>query len=298
MIRNLSVSLGISADVLIQDPVQKVAIEKNVSGSRYPLKEMLDGGYFESFKGKLAEVKEYADEHVSEFFSSLAGGHDLRPAMLKTTAHKRSNDKVINEYALAAWQAKVLKEFVAEDLNTEYEKGVVTEEWMVRLAQLSWSDKGPLLAKEYLNKSGIGLIVERHLPGTYLDGAVCVSEGGNPVVALTLRYDKLDSFWFTLMHELAHLALHIEDDGSWFLDNLDMEGGDDLERQADDLAQDSLIPKKEWEQFVNHNADAVRDFAKRLSISPSIIAGRMRYEKENHTLYGTLFRDKVRLHFM
>ena len=33
---------------------------------------------------------------------------------------------------------------------------------------------------------------------------------GAPVAALTLRYDRLDNFWFTLLHELAHIALHMD----------------------------------------------------------------------------------------
>ena len=26
-----------------------------------------------------------------------------------------------------------------------------------------------------------------------------------------LRYGRIDDFWFTLMHELAHVGLHLED---------------------------------------------------------------------------------------
>jgi hypothetical protein len=29
------------------------------------------------------------------------------------------------------------------------------------------------------------------------------------IVALTLRHDRLDNFWFTLFHEIGHLKLHI-----------------------------------------------------------------------------------------
>lgn len=48
---------------------------------------------------------------------------------------------------------------------------------------------------------------------------------GSPVVALTLRYDRLDNFWFTLFHKLAHVALHLEkDDVEAFFDDL-TEGG-------------------------------------------------------------------------
>ena len=51
--------------------------------------------------------------------------------------------------------------------------------------------------------------IARHLPGTYLDGAAMLSAFSQPVVALTLRYDRLDNFWFVLFHELAHVFLHL-----------------------------------------------------------------------------------------
>ncbi|NJL20730.1 MAG: hypothetical protein HC895_07860 [Leptolyngbyaceae cyanobacterium SM1_3_5] len=46
-----------------------------------------------------------------------------------------------------------------------------------------------------------------HLPQTYLDGAALLLPDGTPVVALTLRYDRIDNFWFVLLHELGHILL-------------------------------------------------------------------------------------------
>ena len=92
---------------------------------------------------------------------------------------------------------------------------------------------------------------------------------GHPVVVLTLRHNRLDNFWFTLMHELAHLALHMNSDNTWYLDNLDVPTGiDGIERQADILA-------------------------KQLSMSPCVVAGRVWYERNDYTFFGRLFRDKV-----
>ena len=33
-----------------------------------------------------------------------------------------------------------------------------------------------------------------------------------PIVALTLRHDRLDNFWYCLCHELAHVDKHLNDD--------------------------------------------------------------------------------------
>ena len=73
------------------------------------------------------------------------------------------------------------------------------------------------------------------------------------MVALTLRYDRLDNFWFCLLHELAHVGRHMDsDDGHAFIDDLTLRGVDIIaqdprEAQADEWADDALIPRAAWE---------------------------------------------------
>ena len=298
MIRKLNRGLGISADVLIREACQQEVISKDIDWNAFPLAEMRLRGYFEGFNGTLRELKEYSAETVSSFLSSISDGFNLKPAMLRTSAHLRSNDKETDSYALWAWQVRVLQKAKEEQLKTNYVKGTVDSKWMRKLAELSWSNQGPNLAKEYLNSHGIHLIIEPHLPKTYLDGAVCISAKGNPVVALTIRHNKLDNFWFSLMHELAHIALHVDETETWFLDDLDVKGGDKIEQEADALAQNALIPPSGWQANKVIDATSVRELANKLSVAPSIIAGRVRYDLEEHTLFGKLFREKVKHYFI
>ncbi|WP_429139821.1 ImmA/IrrE family metallo-endopeptidase [Aeromonas veronii] len=293
MIRQLSQGLGISADVLIREPVQQQVSGMEIDWLAFPLAQMRQRGYFPDFTGSLAELKEYAAEHINRFMAPI-NGFTLKPAMLRTTAHLRSNDKQTDSYAVWAWQAQVLRKAQAEPLTTPYRPGTVTAEWMRQLAQLSWSEQGPHLAKEYLNRAGIHLVFEPHLPKTYLDGAVCVGYNGAPVVALTLRYDRLDNFWFTLLHELAHIALHMDGNQTWYLDDLDAQGNDEIEQQADALAQESLIPASDWPAVALTTPATVTALAQTLSISPCIVAGRVRHETGDHTLFSRQFRDKVK----
>jgi HTH-type transcriptional regulator / antitoxin HigA len=263
MIRKVSSGLGISADVLIQAP-------------------------------ELTELKEYAAEQLNAFLSSVPSGAQLKPPLLRSSAHLHSNEKETDSYAVWAWQVRVLQKAQEEHLPANYIAGTVNSAWMQKLASLSWSAQGPALAKEYLNKHGIHLVIEPHLPKTYLDGAVCLKCNGNPVIALTLRHDRVDSFWFTLMHELAHIALHLDGSTSWYLDDLDATHSDQAERDADDLASEVLLPANKLKQYQVTNSDDVKQFAKLLEISPCIIAGRIRHDSGDHTKFGSLFRDKVR----
>jgi HTH-type transcriptional regulator/antitoxin HigA len=296
MIRKLNAGLGISADVLIRESCQKKALSTDIDWEAFPLSDMRTGGYFEGFTGSLKELKEYSIEKLSSFLSSVPNGLELKPALLRTSAHLRSNDKETDSYALWAWQVRILQKAKEEQFKVNYVKGTVDSKWMRKLAEMSWSNQGPSLAKEYLNSHGIHLIIEPHLPKTYLDGAVCLSANGNPVIALTLRHDKLDNFWFSLMHELAHIALHVDGTETWYLDNLDVQGADEIEQEADALAQESLIPSASWNLAKITDATDVRSLANKLSISPYIIAGRVRYELKSHSKFGKAFRDKIRDH--
>jgi HTH-type transcriptional regulator/antitoxin HigA len=297
MIRKISLGLGISADILIHEPLQKMASSSEISWQMFPLAEMRKRSYFEGFSGSIRDLKEYAGEEVSRFLSMVPSGLSLQPTLLRSTSHSRSNDKETDEYALWAWQVRILQKAQEEPLSIHYQQGSVDPEFMRKLAQLSWSEKGPLLAKEFLNRNGIHLIIEPHLPKTYLDGAVCLNATGNPVIALTLRHDRLDNFWFTLMHELAHLELHIDSSDSWFIDDLDAESTDEMELEADLSAQKAFIPQDIWSNRQPYDSSTIQNLSYDLNISPCIIAGRLRYEKKDHKLFGRSFREKVRKHF-
>ncbi len=177
--------------------------------------------------------------------------------------------------------------------EADYEPGTVTLGFLSRLAQTSWSEEGPRLAAEFLANSGISLVTVRHLPKTYLDGAALRGNDGRPVIGLTLRYDRIDNFWFCLLHELAHVGLHMDnDEGDAFFDDLSLGGinaatQDKMEKQADQWVRKALMPEAIWdtsEARERPTAMAVINLAKVLNIHPAIVAGRIRHEQGNYRL--------------
>lgn len=124
---------------------------------------------------------------------------------------------------------------------------------------------------------------------------------GKPVVALTLRYDRLDNFWFTLFHELGHVKLHFEKDkDACFFDDLDVDP-EGLEVQADEFAQNSLISPMDWQSTSarhERTPHAVLQLAHALRVHPAIIAGRIRREQKNYRLLASLVgQHEARKHF-
>src|SRR5262249_17720857 len=143
---------------------------------------------------------------LRQFFSQLEGSEG-GSVFFRRTLHKRSGASLDN-YALMAWVARVL--MVGEaDVEVSKDASKITKDFLAQVVHLSNRQDGPLAAKAFLARHGIALVIEPHLPKTRLDGAAMKSASGRPIVGLTLRHDRLDSFWFTLMHELAHLALHV-----------------------------------------------------------------------------------------
>ena len=153
-------------------------------------------------------------------------------AVFRRGVSSRINPKT-DTYALTAWCIRVLALARNNSLNGIHGKGTVSLKFMREIAKLSYFDNGPLLAKEYLEKNGIHLIFVSHLPKTYLDGAAMRRTDGRPVIGMTLRYDRLDNFWFCLLHELAHVARHLTSSDAIIIDDLDLRGH---EAEAEALA--------------------------------------------------------------
>jgi HTH-type transcriptional regulator/antitoxin HigA len=137
------------------------------------------------------------------------------------------------------------------------------------------------------------LVYLDHLPRTHLDGAALQRADGTPVIGLTLRYDRLDNFWFCLMHELAHIGRHMNAiRNEAFIDDLslrDVKGlrRDPREDEADQWAENGLIPDDVWNTSrVKDDPSplAVMELAQSLGIHPAIVAGRVRHHTQNFRL--------------
>lgn len=303
MIRKLHTGLGIPAEVLIgglEDEDVDLSSEPEYNYARFPLQEMWERGYFADFKGGIKQVKEYAEDLVRKFMRGAIGDMS-RPALLRARLHQ-SGSRVMDEYALMVWRICVLKKARALKLATLYKEGIITEEWLRDLAKLSRFEKGPRLAQEFLADHGIPLIIERHYEKTYLDGAAMLDDH-TPIVALTLRHDRLDNFWFALMHELVHVQKHLKGLHVFIADNLDDKTRSSREEQeADQGARDALIPATEWQKSAVktvHSPENAIALADKLRIHPAIVAGRVRFEKNNwHLLNGLLgAKGEVRKNF-
>jgi HTH-type transcriptional regulator/antitoxin HigA len=285
MIRALNKQLGIPAEVLIQpEPNEEV-----VAVLAKPVAKQLSAwgllGTKESFKSFIGR--------------SLGGAPAL--AMLRKTRTERTNAKT-DPVAIQAWCAAALLFSENETAAVQFDPESITTPVVRGLVALSVHGDGPMRARTMLAELGVILVVLPHLPGTHLDGASLRRSDGVPVIALTLRRDRIDSFWFTLLHELAHVVLHLADDRTFILDDLEISSSEAIEQEADDWAQRALIPDELWSVFKRKGeytsmADILA-FARRVEVNPAIVAGRWQRANKNFRKFaGLLGHNEVRPNF-
>ena len=290
MARALHHHLGIPADVLLQEPGASLPDAlPDIEWSRFPLKAMAKAGWIPD----VPKLADRAEELVAGLMKRAGGRQLASAAMYRKNDHRRVNAKT-DDYALRAWCLYVMAKARERHLDVQYQPGAVTPEFLREVAGLSRSEDGPRRARDFLASHGLAFEFVGHLPKTHLDGAALRLTDGRPVVGLTLRYDRIDNFWFTLLHELAHVGLHLDKcaDEAGFVDDHSLRGmetgdGGSKELDADRWAQAALIPPEIWEHgFALDSASpmAVIDLAAEAGVHPAIIAGRVRHERGNYRL--------------
>ncbi len=287
MIRELHAGLNIPLEVLLQEPKDRGNEIIEIDWQRFPIPEMVKRGWVPS---QFNNVRAHATELMQGFLAPL-GGKLPKAALYRRTWSKLS-EKDDEIYALIAWTTRVMIRAKQECCPNEYKPGIITKDFLKGVAHLSWFDKGPLLAQEFLAKNGIALIIEPHLPKTKLDGGAMLGEKG-PVIGLTLRFDRIDNFWFTLVHELVHVGEHLKNIDDAFIDNdIEKKSDDDpKENEANKLAREAFIPRSVWSRsdaFRQRTAEAINRLAIELRIHPAIIAGRICHETNNYQIFKEL----------
>lgn len=286
MIRALAIGLGISAETLVGFTApDKPQTKEDVDWSRFPIKEMITRGWVQKIIGG---TNTSAENVVQEFISNV--GWPSGEAAFKRTLSGEAYSPT-TKYALYAWLARVIQRAREKKLTLiQYQENTLSSSFLREVAKLSWSEQGPKLAVEFLEKHGIAIVIEAHLKGTMLDGAALKDIDGTPIIGLTLRHDRLDNFWFTLLHELAHLWKHVGKD-EMFLDDLDASSEDRREVEANRIAREAFIPRISWKRsdaYLSPSRENIDALSRELKIHPAIIAGRIRRETGNYQLFSDL----------
>jgi HTH-type transcriptional regulator/antitoxin HigA len=299
MIRALHKHLGIPAAVLVGDSETRLDEDSLAENcEKYPIKEMSDKHWFDGFGDTSGRCEE-----ALRWLVRRAG---VPPG--KVAAYCRKNDEArhnskMDRFAFQGWCLRVLATAGEEPNRVPYEPGSVTDELLRQIATLSVLSNGPRVAKDVLAQLGIRLVIVEHLRRTYLDGAALLLNGQSPVVALTLRHDRIDSFWHSLLHELVHVKNDLNPSHEILYDDLTLpSAGSEIERRADREAAEALVPEGLLPASSNDverlDTESLLTIARRARVHPAIVAGRVRHLTGNWRKFARIVAvDGVRQHF-
>lgn len=146
---------------------------------------------------------------------------------------------------------------------------------------------------EILHRCGVRFVLVEHLPGSKIDG-VCVWLGGQPVIGMTLRLDRIDNFAFVLRHEIEHV---LNGDGKEYSfapvdSDIGKEAELECERIANDAAATFCVPAAQLQSFIARKSpfisrEDVLQFAARMEVHPGIVVGQI----QNHTKKWNWLRE-------
>jgi HTH-type transcriptional regulator/antitoxin HigA len=261
-----------------------------------PLKDMIKRGWIE-FSGTV----EVLEKQVCEFFkiSSL----EEEPAFLPH-ADRKSTPYAAGSPSQRAWLFRAMH--LAYAVNVAPFSDDTFEKGLERLRAILPNTEEVRQVPRILADMGVRFVIIEPLPQTRIDGVCFWLDEQSPVVALSLRYDRIDSFWFSLMHELWHLKNRDGLQGNGNIDTdlvgeqaVRTEEKSEFERRADEFAANFLIPSKELDSFIVRTkplyaAPRIVGFARRLKVHPGIVVGQLHRRGEFSYSNHRKLLDKVR----
>jgi HTH-type transcriptional regulator / antitoxin HigA len=196
-----------------------------------------------------------------------------------------------------------VKHLAREVQSRKYRDGGL-ESGIAELKKLAAYPQDARRVPKLLADLGIRLVLVQHLKGTKIDGvAMWLDDNTVPVIGLSLRYDRIDNFWFSLLHECIHLKYR---DASPV--DVDIAGETvcqlpEMELRANREAAEHLIAADKMGSFIArrrptfYSRDVIR-FAQVHHVHPGIVAGQLRHRGEIGHDRLTQLNAKIREHIL
>ena len=259
------------------------SIERKARLYQFPIREMAKRGWVDD--SAPLNVLEHQMEGYFDKFNIAA---------------KRSQSKKMLTPGQIAW-LHVVKRLSESMLGfPKYSKSSL-QDAIVMLSNMLQTPEETEHVPRVLREAGVRFLIVEGLPGLKLDGVCFWIDNNSPVVALTLRHDRIDHFWFVLRHELEHV-LRGDAKGEYIPDSFETTMAqdskvDECEIAANDVAANFCVPQDAIENFIIRNSGyyakkQILLFAKSQQRHPGLVVGQLqsRGELQFRNLRGTLVK--------
>jgi HTH-type transcriptional regulator/antitoxin HigA len=247
---------------------------------KLPVPEMIKRGWLE-----VDDIRNFSK--VQTAIAKFFGVPSVNDIQIFPHAAKKSDAFSKATPTQLAWLYRV-KEIANEMLVARYSTNAV-QNAVSKLKELLVSPVAARKVSRILAECGVRFVIVESLPGAKIDGVCFWLDENKPVIGMSLRYDRIDNFWFVLRHELEHvIQLHGRD--AMMLD-VELEGeragvGETIaeeERLANRAAADFCVPQKALQGFIARKSPFFyeRDiigFASTMQVHPGLVAGQLRHK--------------------
>lgn len=268
--------------------------------SLFPVKEMIRRGWIST-----SESLDVMEAQFCNFF----GLDDLEtpPQFHSYAARRTTYTETEQSPMLTAWLYRARQ--IAQGVSIGKFSAKSLDAAIVQLKALMTNPEDVRQVPRVLAEAGIRLVLVEPFAGMKVDGVCFWLDANSPVIALTLRFDRIDNFWFNLMHELRHVANKDGQSGNVIIDeNLGAESGEagdkpEFERVADAEAAEAIIPAAVFNDFTLRVAPLysevrIAGFAARIGVHPGIVVGQLHNRKQvPHAHYRKLL-VKIKEHII
>ncbi|KYP13363.1 HigA family addiction module antitoxin [Flavihumibacter sp. CACIAM 22H1] len=267
-----------SYDEFIAREKQKLTIEEAVDWAKlFPLSDMIKKGWLPP----VGTMQEKTMAMLAFFgFSDHTGWEEYYFGQQLKVAFRISLAQTNEPYAISAWLRK--GELQAAELVANNYSEKKFKETLPALKSIMATHP-----KDFFNQlqiicldAGVKVVHTPCINKAPISGSTRWLKD-TPLIQLTGRYKRNDSFWFTFFHEAGHILLHGKKD--IFLEKVDYSDKDlEKEREADEFACKWTLTEEQEAEIINAaplSEDDIRAFAKQFNTHPAIIIGRLQHKK-------------------
>lgn len=243
---------------------------------KFPVREMTKRSWIES-----SQNLEVTEHRVLQFFS--INSLDEKPVFAHAAKATEYDERTPLQLAWL-FRAKQLGEAVhaSQSYTSEKLRAAVKKLKQLRIAAEEIRQVPSILAE-----AGVRFVIVEFLPSSKIDGAAFWLDEKSPVIALAIRFDRINNFWFVLRHEIEHI---LNGDGQ----RIDVELSEQLERNdplpreemaANEAAAKFCVPEHELTNFVMrvrplYSEQRILLFAKRIGVHPGLVVGQLQRRRE------------------
>lgn len=250
-----------------------------------PIAEMINRGWL-----NVESKKDFPkiEKELLKFFN-VTSLEEIDKIFLPHSAKKTNSNEQPSQIQIA-WVNQVRR--IAREMIIVPYTPALGKAAIEKLKALLWSAEEIRKVPRILAEHGIRFVIVESLKGSKMDGVCLWLDDNSPVIGMSLRFDRIDNFWFVLRHELEHV---IQGHGKGSKEpkiDYDLKGNeqDNDEVVANEAAAQYAISQKKLDSFIARKAPFFADidiigFANTLKIHPGIVSGKLQHHTQKYNLF-------------